>query len=262
MLDIVFLYVGGPLAVRLLSSEYQNPRFWYWYCSKFSSRIWDRGYLPPDTSLRIKGLAVDELALVEPREDEDMLLFNLAEGFERIYRSSAHRKIWVAVRIRRRASGKELLLHVLKVQPRRAPVLGKEMEAGFSLFDGILRSLLQFARRVFDVLDLEIKLLLLLVWVLSVTRRGVRFLELGRLIYKLGRYWGLLYRGLYWVLLWFEGARLYFPLAGEILSIICFLPRSLCSFCLPWASLRFRVSQIEVNGLRIASHLIMTVSFL
>ena len=69
----------------------------------------------------------------------------------------------MAVRIRRRAGGKELLLHVLKVQPRRAPVLGKEMEAGFSFFDGILRSLLQFARRVFDVLDLEIKLLLLLV---------------------------------------------------------------------------------------------------
>ena len=78
MLDIVFLYVGGPLAVCLLSSEYQNPWFWYRYSGKFSSGIRDRGYLPPDTSLRIKGLAVDELSLVEPREDEDVLLFDLA----------------------------------------------------------------------------------------------------------------------------------------------------------------------------------------
>lgn len=78
MLDIVFLYVGGPLAVRLLSSEYQNPWLWYWYSSKFSSWIRDRGYLPPNASLRIERLAVDELSLVEPREDEDVLLFNLA----------------------------------------------------------------------------------------------------------------------------------------------------------------------------------------
>ena len=39
----------------------------------------------PETALSIEDLTVGQLALVESREDEDILITNLAESFERVY---------------------------------------------------------------------------------------------------------------------------------------------------------------------------------
>ena len=41
-------------------------------------------YLFPEAALSIEDLTVGQLALVETREDEDILITDLAEGLERI----------------------------------------------------------------------------------------------------------------------------------------------------------------------------------